>query len=89
MARYRHKSKEDLAWNSIRRTITRTLDMAIADAREEALNDMLWQAWGDYTRALSKGEVREVESKYKNMASEIVKDMVRPLEIADAGVASN
>lgn len=85
MAKYRHKSSEDMAWNRIRRTITRTLDMAIADAREEALNDMLYQAWEDYTRALKKGEVREIESKYKGLASEIVKDMVKPLEIADAG----
>ena len=59
--------------------------MALADAREEALNDMLYQAWEDYTRALKKGEVREIESKYKGLASEIVKDMVKPLEIADAG----
>ena len=85
MARYRHKTKEDLAWNRIRRTVTKTLDMAIADAREEALNDMLWAAWEDYTRALKKGEVHEIESKYKRLASEIVKDLVTPLEIADAG----
>lgn len=89
MARYRHKSPEDLVWNRIRRTITSTLDMAIRDAREEALNEMLWQAWEDYTRALSRGEIREVESKYKQLATTIVRDMIAPMEIAGARVADD
>lgn len=88
MARYRHKTKEDLVWNGIRRRITREFDIAIADAREEALNDMLWDAWQEYTRALGQGKVLEIEAKYKALASAVVTDMIQPLEIASADMAS-
>lgn len=87
MARYRHKSEEDLVWNGIRRTITRTFDMAIADARERALNDMLAAAWEDYTVALKRGAVLELEAKYRSFADAVVKDIVVPLEISRADLA--
>lgn len=76
MARYRTKDTTDLAWNRIRRHLTRELDTAIQDAREEALNDLLTKAWDDYTRALGEGKVPEVEGKYASLSLEIVKDII-------------
>lgn len=84
MARYRHKSADDLAWNRIRRHLTRELDTEIANRREEALNALLTQAWEEYTKGLKEGRVPEVESKYKRLVTSIVADVVQPPEIADA-----
>ena len=76
MARYRTKDGTDLAWNRIRRHLTRELDTVIQDAREDALNDLLTKAWDDYTRALGEGKVPEVESKYASLSLAIVKDII-------------
>lgn len=76
MARYRTKDGTDLAWNRIRRHLTRELDTAIQDAREEALNDLLTKAWDDYTTALGEGKVPEVESKYASLSLAIVEDII-------------
>lgn len=76
MARYRHKDETDLAWNRMRRRITRELDTEIANAREEVLNSLLTKAWDDYTEALGEGKVPEVESKYTNLVTTIVADII-------------
>lgn len=72
MARYRQKDATDLAWNRIRRGLTRELDTAIQNAREEMLNKLLSKAWDDYEKALGEGTVPEVESKYSRLVTEIV-----------------
>lgn len=87
MARYRQKDETDLVWNRIRRQITRDLDTEIQNRREEVLNELLSGAWTDYTKAIGSGELREVEAKYSNLITEIVKDIVRPRELASAGLA--
>lgn len=76
MARYREKDETDLAWNRIRRRITRELDTEIANKREEALNALLSKAWDDYTQALGEGKVPEVESRYTNLVTAIVADVI-------------
>jgi hypothetical protein len=76
MARYRHKSEEDLRWNRIRRRLTRELDVQIADWREEALNDLLHGAWERYTEALNSGEKLEIESDYKAWVEEALRKEV-------------
>lgn len=63
MARYREKDELDLAWNKIRRRITRDLDTRVMDFREELLNDLLTTAWDKYTDALEKGEKPELEDE--------------------------
>lgn len=83
MARYRHKSDEDLAWNRIRRQLTTALDTEIRNRREEALNAMLTKAWEDYTTALGQGRVPEVESKYSNLARAVVEEVVVLPEVVD------
>lgn len=84
MARYRQKDELDLTWNRIRRQITRDLDTEIANRREEVLNVLLTRAFDDYTKAIATGEVLEVEAKYVNLVSEIVRDIVRPQELKRA-----
>lgn len=86
MARYRQKDETDLVWNRIRRQITRELDTEIANRREEVLNNLLWGAWEDYTKAIATGQLIEVEAKYANLISEIVSDIVQPKELASAGL---
>lgn len=76
MARYRHKDDTDLAWNRIRRRVTRELDTEIQNAREDALNALLTKAWDEYTEALGEGKVPEVESKFTNLVTTIVADVV-------------
>jgi hypothetical protein len=88
VARYRHRDETDLVWNRIRRQITRDLDTEIQNRREDVLNELLSGAWDDFTRAIGSGELKEVEAKYSSLISEIVKDIVKPREIA-GGVAND
>lgn len=76
MARYRQKDETDLVWNRIRRHVTRELDTEIQNRREFALNELLSEAWEEYSRGLKDGTIREVEGKYKNLVSKIVADVV-------------
>ncbi len=81
MARYREKSPDDLVWNRIRRELTRALDTGIQNRREEALNKLLAGAWDEYVKALDKGEVRELESKYQSFITGIVTEVVHDPEL--------
>lgn len=87
MARYREKDETDLVWNRIRRQITRDLDTEIQNRREDVLNTLLSGAWEDYTKAIATGQLVELEAKYSNLISEIVKDIVQPKELARADLA--
>jgi uncharacterized protein YaaR (DUF327 family) len=71
----------------VRRQITRDLDTEIQNRREEVLNELLSGAWEEYSTALKTGQVIELEAKYKNLISEIVRDVVKSEELALAGVA--
>ncbi len=90
MARYRNKDETDLAWNRIRRRITRELDTEVQNAREEILNSLLGKAWSDYAEALGEGKVPEVETKYTRLVSSILNDtvpqIVAQVEVDDAPV---
>lgn len=87
MARYRQKDETDLVWNRIRRQITRDLDTEIQNRREEVLNELLAGAWEDYTKAIATGQLIEVEAKYSNLITEIVKDIVHAKELPSAALA--
>ena len=76
MARYREKDETDLAWNRIRRRLTRELDTEIQNRREEALNALLSKAWDDYVKAIGEGKVPEVESKYSSLVTAVVEDTI-------------
>lgn len=78
MARYRHKDSNDLAWNRIRRKITRELDTEIQNRREEALNYLLDGAWREYETAVGSGRVLELEAKYERFLVPIVNDIINP-----------
>jgi len=76
MARYREKDASDMVWNAIRRRITKELDLAISDKREQALNVLLTKAFDEFANALGEGRLPEIESKYSNMAMTIVDDLI-------------
>lgn len=84
MARYRHKSEEDLRWNRIRRRLTRELDTQVQDWREEALNNLLAGAWDKYTEALSSGKKLELEGDYKSWVSQALSEEIRELLPAES-----
>ena len=86
MARYRAKDETDLAWNRIRRRITRELDTEIANAREEALNSLLTKAWDEYTTAIGEGTLPEIESKYTNLVTTIIADVI-PEQIVETSAS--
>jgi hypothetical protein len=86
MARYRSKDETDLAWNRIRRSLTREIDTELQNRREEALNTLLTKAWTDYVEAVGQGTVPEVESRYTKLVSAVVKDVVPDVsEVAPDG----
>lgn len=77
MARYRSKDETDLRWNRIRRRITRELDIQLADWREEALNNLLSQAWTKYAASLSTGDVIELEPEYETWVAKALDEAVK------------
>jgi len=83
MARYRHKSEEDLRWNRIRRRLTRELDTQVADWREEALNNLIQGAWDKYTEALNTGKKLELEGDYKSWVAKALNEEIKELLPAD------
>jgi hypothetical protein len=76
IARYRQRDDIDMQWSSIRRRITRELDVQIADWRERALNELLSGAWDKFSKALQTGEVLELEAKYESFVSQALDDTV-------------
>lgn len=76
MARYRSKDSTDLRWNSIRRRITKQLDLEIAEWREDALNKLLGAAWEKYAAALATGDVVELEAHYEKWVSRALDEAV-------------
>ncbi len=76
MARYRTKDDVDLAWNRIRRRVTAEITIETQNVREEILNVALGKAWGDFAEALGEGKVPEVEGRYSDLVSSILKDSV-------------
>ena len=77
MARYRSKDETDIAWNRIRRRITRELDTQIAEWREDALNKLLTEAWTKYVKSLESGDVLQLEAGYPEFISKALEESVR------------
>jgi hypothetical protein len=76
LARYRQKTEEDIRWNSIRRRITRELDIQIADWREDKLNDLLSDAFRQYAKSLQTGERLELEAKYETFVKAVLDEVI-------------
>lgn len=76
MARYRSRDETDKRWNSIRRRITRQLDLEIADWREDALDKLLTGAWEQFVAALSTGDVVELEAHYEKWVSRALSEAI-------------
>ena len=81
-ARYRSKDDVDLAWNRVRRRLTRELDTQVQDWREEALNKLLGDAWIKYADRLGRGEVIELEAEYEEWVGKALEENV-PLVLVE------
>jgi len=86
VARYRHKSDEDLTWNRIRRTITMSVRLEAANAVEEILNKALQEGWEKYTKALGQGNLPEIEATYSDLARAVVQDALKAPEVDSAAL---
>jgi hypothetical protein len=71
-----------MAWNRIRRQITRDLDTEIMNNREDVLNILLAKAFDDFVDAVQSGEVKQVESRYTDLVKNVVRDLVPAAEEA-------
>jgi hypothetical protein len=78
VARYREKDELDLAWNKIRRHLTREMDTVILDFREELLNDILVSGWQRYTAALDRNEIPELEETATEWIAQRVRSFMEP-----------
>ena len=88
MARYRTKTEEDLAWNQIRRRITRDFDTVLQDFREEALNKLLGKAFDQFALAQEKNETIHLEEEATKWIAQMLAEKLRPLiEAANADLA--
>jgi len=65
LARYRTKDEVDLRWNAIRRAATARVDLEVKTYREKRLNDVLSELWTTFSRALSQGDIVELEPEYE------------------------
>ena len=72
MARYRTKDEVDLRWNAIRRAATARVDLEVKTYREKRLNDVLTELWTTFSRALSEGDIVELEPEYEQWVKDAV-----------------
>ena len=72
MARYRTKDEVDLRWNAIRRAATARVDLEVKTYRERRLNEVLSELWTTFSRALSAGDVVELEPEYEQWVKDAV-----------------
>jgi hypothetical protein len=87
-ARYRSKDETDLAWNRIRRQITRDTDTRIQNFREKLLDELLTAAWDRYTAAIETGDLVELEDEATRWVDELLRRQLRPtLEAMNGDVA--
>jgi hypothetical protein len=88
VARYRSKDETDLAWNRIRRQITRDTDTRIQNFREKLLDELLTAAWDRYTAAIETGDLVELEDEATRWVDELLRRQLRPsLEMMNGDVA--
>ena len=74
MARYREKTPDELAWNDIRRRITRQLDSEIAAFREAVLNDLLSAAFDEHVKSLESGEELQIQSHVADWVADAMRE---------------
>lgn len=82
-ARYRTKDEIDLAWNKVRRQVTRDIDTVFQNYREEVLNDALGTAWDRFQAELETGTTVHLEDR----GTAWVKDMIHQHLQPKLGVA--
>lgn len=65
MAKYILKSETDLRWNAIRRAATARIDLETKTWRERRLNEVLDNLWQQFSAALNRGDLVELEPEYE------------------------
>jgi hypothetical protein len=85
MARYRTKDEIDLAWNRIRRQITRDIDTRVMNVREEILNKALTKAWERYSEALESGDVIQLEDEATGWVDDVLTRQLGPVVEVSSG----
>lgn len=78
MARYREKTPDELAWNDIRRRITRQFDSELAAYRERALNELLTHAFEEFVRSLETGEELQIRARVADWVAEELTRIMTP-----------
>jgi hypothetical protein len=86
LARYREKTPDEIAWNDLRRRLTRSLDTEIAAFREVVLNKLLTGAFDEYTKSLESGEQIVLENNVAAWIGDAMTQVLTPrVEALDIG----
>ena len=65
MPRYRLKSREEMAWNAVRRAVTAKLRLEAAAWLENRLNEELPALQHEFQRVLNAGKLPELEADHE------------------------
>lgn len=84
MARYRLKSREELAWNAIRRALTAKLRLEATAWLENRLNDELPVLQLQFQRTLNAGHLPELEADYEKWVEDALSTARNPVLEAQA-----
>lgn len=78
MPKYRPKSGEELAWNTIRRAATAKVQLEAAAWKEKRLNDILPELQQQFQRMMSAGNLPELEADYEKWVEDAFAAAQRP-----------
>ena len=73
MPRYRLKSREEMAWNAVRRAATAKLRLEAAAWLESRLNEELPALQHEFQRMLNAGRLPELEADYEKWIEDAMK----------------
>lgn len=79
MARYRLKSREELVWNAVRRTLTAKLRLEATAWLEQRLNDELPALQHQFQQMLNNGKLPELEADHEKWVEDAVKAASTPV----------
>lgn len=76
VGRYREKTEEELIWDDTRTTLVRLIDLEIAKKRRRILNIVLPAAHKRHLEAIKRGDLKELESEFTELAGRVVADII-------------
>ena len=84
LGRFREKTEEELIWDDTRQTILRLVDLEIQKQRRRILNVVLPAAHKKHLEAIKRGDLKELETEYTELAAAVVKGIIPEHIIANA-----